>query len=170
MTVDDLPLDGSAPEPLAFVMTMAAVLALAILLGRHRHVIILRLPAQLAYVRLVTDAATQAAKLAGLDERAIGHCHVAVDEACTNIVRHAYADGEGGIIDARIEVRPGICMIVLTDYGKSYDPESVKPPCLGEALQPGGLGLYFMRNLMDEVCYTPSESGNRLVMIKRQPR
>jgi serine/threonine-protein kinase RsbW len=168
MTPGQTPFDGSSGEPLVFVAALAIGLAVAARLLRRRQIITLRVPAQLAYVRLVIEATTQAAQKAGLDEHSVTHCHVAVDEACTNIVRHAYGGEPGGIIEAEIEAEPGKCTIILEDHGKPFDPEQVAPPRLGKSLGPGGLGLYFMQTLMDEVTYTPSDTGNRLVMVKRQ--
>jgi len=168
MMPGQMPFDGSPLEPVVFVAVLAILLAIAARLLQHRHRVTLRVPAQLPYVRMVIEAATRAAQQAGLDEHSVAHCHVAVDEACTNIIRHAYGEQADGIIEVQLEAEPGTCIITLTDYGKPYDPEQVAPPRLGKALGPGGLGLYFMRTLMDEVTYTPSGSGNRLVMFKHR--
>lgn len=163
-----VPFDGFHLEPLVFVAALGLLLIITARLLRHRRKVTLHVPAQLTYVRLVIEVTTQIAQEADLDEHSVAHCHVAVDEACTNIIRHAYEGHADGIIEVRLEARPGMCIIVLTDYGEPYDPEQVAPPRLGKSLGSGGLGLYFMQTLMDEVSYTPSESGNRLVMVKRR--
>jgi len=168
MTPEQVPLNGSRLGPLIFVAALAAMLLIAARLLRHRQRVTLRVPAQLTSVRLVIEAVTQAARQAGLDEHSVAHCHVAVDEACTNIIRHSYDGCTDGIIEVQIEATPGQCVITLTDYGESYDPDRVAPPRLGKSLVAGGLGLYFMRTLMDRVAYRPSASGNRLIMVKRR--
>ena len=107
---------------------------------------------------------------AGLDDTAICRCQLAVDEACTNIIEHAY-DGEGhGDIDIRCEPEAGELVITIEDHGKRFDPESVPTPQLSsrlEEMQVGGLGLYFMRQVMDAVEFSYQDGSNKLVLVKR---
>ena len=107
---------------------------------------------------------------AGLDDTAICRCQLAVDEACTNIIEHAY-DGEGrGDIDIRCEPEAGELIITIEDRGKRFDPDAVPTPQLTsrlEDMQVGGLGLYFMRQVMDAVEFSYQDGGNKLVLVKR---
>ena len=131
----------------------------------------LTVPAHYESISKVTQLVVEAAAQAGLDERAIFHCQMAVDEACTNIVEHAYADKSQGDIHITIQVQEGVCTITLVDYGTSFDPDSIPPPRIDPdpaKMEPGGLGLHLMRELMDEVHFSFSAGENRLVMIKRQ--
>jgi anti-sigma regulatory factor (Ser/Thr protein kinase) len=95
---------------------------------------------------------------------------MAVDEACTNIIEHAYGDAPGDI-HLGCRVAPGECVITIRDRGRPFDPESVPPPdltCDLEDRRAGGLGLYLMRKLMDEVRFSfDPDKGNQVVMIKR---
>lgn len=92
-----------------------------------------------------------------------------VDEACTNIINHAYSEG-GGIISITCEMRDNELIITIGDTGKPFDPSSVLPPDLEadlDARRIGGLGIYLMRKLMDDVSYSfDAEEGNTLIMRK----
>ena len=114
----------------------------------------------------------QAATEAGLDETAICRCQLAVDEACTNIIEHGY-EGEGrGPIDIVCEPGEGELVITIEDQAKPFDPASIPEPHLNtslEDIQVGGLGLYFMRQVMDAVEFTTDDDGsNKLVLVKRR--
>lgn len=113
----------------------------------------------------------QAGRDAGLDETAVCRCQLAVDEACTNIIEHAYG-GEGrGSIDIGCEVGQGELTITIEDYGHPFDPASVPKPELNTSLdnlQIGGLGLYFIRQVMDAVEFSYEDGGNKLVLVKRR--
>lgn len=93
----------------------------------------------------------------------------AVDEACTNIIKYASSE-EGNIINIICEVQDDDFVVTIRDKGKPFDPYSVPPPDLEADLDKrrvGGLGIYLMRRLMDDVSYSfDAEKGNKLVMIK----
>jgi serine/threonine-protein kinase RsbW len=94
----------------------------------------------------------------------------AVDEACTNIINYAYS-GEGGIITITCERQGEDFVVTIMDNGKPFDPASVSLPDLKAGLDDrkiGGLGIYFMKKLMDDVSYSfDAGSGNTLVMRKK---
>jgi len=99
---------------------------------------------------------------------------LAVDEACTNAIRHSY----GGRRDARIEVSfralPDRIEIILEDDGvpalrERLAPRELRPP-EGESITPGGLGVQIMYRVFDEVDFEPGErEGNRVTMRLRRP-
>jgi len=93
----------------------------------------------------------------------------AVDEACTNIMLHAYS-GKGGVISISCELQDHDFVVTIRDNGKPFDPTSVPPPDLQADLDKrriGGLGMYLMSQLMDDVSYSSNvEKGNKLVMRK----
>jgi anti-sigma regulatory factor (Ser/Thr protein kinase) len=88
------------------------------------------------------------------------------------VIEHAYQ----GVTDGEIEVRCGMqgetLTIMILDHGKSFDPSSVRPPNIQADLserQVGGLGIYLMRKLMDEVRYEKlGKKGNLLTLTKRR--
>jgi anti-sigma regulatory factor (Ser/Thr protein kinase) len=94
----------------------------------------------------------------------------AVDEACTNIINYAYS-GKGGIITVTCESRDNDFVVTIRDTGKPFDPSLISPPDLESNLanrKIGGLGIYLMKKLMDDVSYSfDAENGNTLVMRKK---
>jgi len=115
---------------------------------------------------------THAAEAAGLDVRAVYAVQMAVDEACSNIIEHAYG-GEGlGTIECTCSINDEGLTVILRDQGRPFDPDSVPEPDLQASLEERsgrGLGLYFMRQLMDEVHFEfIPDSGNVLTMVKRR--
>jgi serine/threonine-protein kinase RsbW len=121
-------------------------------------------------LQIIADFVTAAARKAQLDEQDIFAIQMAVDEACTNVIEHAYA-GASGDVHLTCQVKPGEFTIIIRDHGRPFDPEAVPPPDLTSDLEErriGGLGLYFMQKLMDEVRFSfEPETGNQVVMIKR---
>lgn len=96
---------------------------------------------------------------------------MAVDEACSNIIEHAYG-GEGkGSIRCTCSVTDQELKVVLQDTGQSFDPSSVPRPNLSDNIderEAHGLGLYFIRQWMDEVFFETADKWNTLTMVKRR--
>lgn len=98
----------------------------------------------------------------------------AVDEACSNIIEHAYGGENRGEIECLTETKPDRIVIVLKDHGKSFDPKLIKPPdlkCPLNERKNHGLGLYFIYQWMDEVDFSRQNETNvlKLVKIKKNP-
>ncbi len=96
---------------------------------------------------------------------------LSVDEACTNIIKHAYSNKRDGVIVIRcILSSPGNKFIVnILDWGKAFDPTIIPKPDTESSLNErkvGGLGIFFMRKFMDEVKYVRDKDMNLLVMAK----
>ncbi len=162
--------EGDGLEPIVFAGVLLVLLTIAAAMGR-RYAVIRRVPARLESIRLLTGLVSDLAERARLSDQAIFDCRLAVDEACMNIIRHAYAQQPGGEIEVVVEVGEGQCIIHLTDFGESYNPNQVPLPRKGDPLEeakPGGLGLFLMRSVMNEVHYTPGPYSNCLVMVKRE--
>ncbi len=120
----------------------------------------------------ICDFVTLAAKEAGLGEKAIYAVQLAVDEACSNIIEHAYG-GEGlGDIQCTCETTKDRFSIILRDQGQPFVPLSVPEPDLNaplDEIKPRGAGLFLMHKLMDEVHFDFSEdAGNVLTMVKNR--
>jgi serine/threonine-protein kinase RsbW len=133
----------------------------------------LTVPGQFEQLAQIAEFVTRAAREAGLTDDDVFHVEMAVDEACSNIIEHAYADCSGDIDLACRSSAPGAFEITIHDSGRSFNPDLVTAPNLGtpadlEDLNEGGLGLYFMRKLMDEVRFEMvAGQGNTLTMTKR---
>ena len=120
----------------------------------------------------IGEFVTRAAGDIGLSEEEVYAVEMAVDEACTNIIEHAYG-GEGrGDIECTCRINGDKLTVMLRDRGCPFDPSSVPEPDVNAALedrQEGGLGLYLIYRLMDEVYFEfTSDSGNVLTMVKRR--
>lgn len=118
----------------------------------------------------IRELVARSAQEAGLDEQDVFQVQLSVDEACANIIDHAYAGTSGGDIVVRCCWTEEALTITLCDCGKPFDPASIPPPNLDNNLEsrtPGGLGLYFMYRMMDEVRFEFKETCNMLTMVKR---
>lgn len=96
---------------------------------------------------------------------------MAVDEACSNIIEHAYGGEGNGDIRCTCLVGGDTITITLLDHGKSFDPSKVPHPNLSKNLEDRdahGLGLYFIRKWMDEVSFKSNGVENILTMVKRK--
>jgi serine/threonine-protein kinase RsbW len=108
----------------------------------------------------------------GLDEKAVYQVEMAVDEACSNIIEHAYGVETEGEISLTCRNSTEGLTVILRDSGKPFDPKTVNSPELTAELEEReshGLGLFFIREWMDQVQYdyTPGV-GNILTMFKRR--
>lgn len=113
----------------------------------------------------------QVAQQAGLDDDQIFRVQMSVDEACANVVEHAYESSDGGKIVLKCAWDDETLTITIRDYGKPFDPQAVPAPNLStdlEARKPRGLGLYFMYQMMDQVHFEFGQDGyNTLVLVKK---
>jgi anti-sigma regulatory factor (Ser/Thr protein kinase) len=116
------------------------------------------------------------AKIGGgldLDERAINDLELAVDEACTNVVQHAYG-GKEDKLEVTIEASEEAIQVIIRDWGQAFDPLAVPIPDITVPLDRrplGGLGLFLMRRVMDQIEFRfDRTNGNTLTMIKRLDR
>ena len=119
----------------------------------------------------VCDLVEQSAVEAGLGKIESQHCQLAVDEACTNIIEHGYGGEDLGVIDILCEAHDGELVITLQDQAKQFDPSEVPAPNLKatlDELKVGGLGLYFMRQVMDAVEFSYEGGGNKVVLVKHK--
>lgn len=93
---------------------------------------------------------------------------LAVDEACQNIIRHAYKGDASGVIELTIRRDGGELIFDLVDHAPPVDPSKIKPRDLDD-VRPGGLGTHFIRNVMDraEFLPRPDGGGNLLKMVRR---
>ncbi|MBD3170666.1 MAG: SpoIIE family protein phosphatase [candidate division Zixibacteria bacterium] len=105
---------------------------------------------------------------AGLDQKVSMAMQLAIEEACSNIIRHAYLLGEG-TIHLVINIEKKKLVITLIDTGRSFEFNRDETPNLDKYVKTGrkgGLGLYLIRKVMDEVDYNQVEGENHLRMVK----
>ena len=98
---------------------------------------------------------------------------LAVDEAVTNVIEHGYGNGRSGDIRVECRIDPDKIEVLVEDRGRVFDPSTVPSPDIEDHVRQGrrkGLGIYLMRQIMDEVNYEFSPGQpNRLRLVKRIP-
>jgi serine/threonine-protein kinase RsbW len=138
-----------------------------------RHEKQMTIPGRYELITTICDFVADAANRAGLDESGVFGVQLACDEACTNIIEHAYGAEDAGEIEVRWQVTDEALTITIRDHGRPFDLDNVPPPRVPASaddvaeLKVGGLGIHFIRQMMDEISFTSSEKeGNTLVMVK----
>ena len=127
-------------------------------------------PASLDALVAISAFVNTATHKCKMSEREAWHVQLAVDEAATNIIQHAYGDTGSGTLEISWAIDAGVLTIVLHDRGRAFDPALVPVPDIHspfEDRQAGGLGIYLMNKLMDEVTYRFTHDGNELTLRKR---
>ena len=131
----------------------------------------MRMKAVLENVPRAIECVTEWAQRAGFDERALYEIQLAVDEACANVVDHAYQGADPGDIEVSCRLDDQILTVQVRDWGTGFDLTSVADPDLDAPLEErtlGGLGLFLVRQVMDDVQFrSDPELGNELMMSKR---
>lgn len=122
----------------------------------------------------VREFVSVAARRFGFAEEDVSKIALAVDEACTNIIKHAYKFDPTKSITVIVGSRNGAFEILIQDTGKEFDPALIQTPDMKEYLahyRRGGLGVYLMKSLMDKVEYkiTPGQK-NEVRLTKFLPR
>jgi serine/threonine-protein kinase RsbW len=127
----------------------------------------LRIPAKPEYITLCRLALTGLAQLRDIGEDTMADLKLALTEAVSNSVRHAYPDDADGHVDITYELQPDRLGIQVVDDGDGFDPEEA-PSFEGEELTEGGLGISIIRTIADEfeIESKPGARGSRLRFVK----
>ena len=128
----------------------------------------------------IANRGSELARVAGLLDRLGAERHlapevladmqVALDEVLTNITEYAYTDKAEHKIHIRFEVLDNVLEVVIEDDGVPFNPLAIAAPDVSAPLRErrvGGVGIHFVRGLMDEVVYDRTAERNRLVLTKR---
>ncbi|HZI89862.1 MAG TPA: SpoIIE family protein phosphatase, partial [Candidatus Polarisedimenticolia bacterium] len=132
----------------------------------------IRVPAEDRHLAEIRDFIQEAGEKLQIPGRTLGNTKLAVDEACTNVVKHSY-NGQVGFIEVIVTGNLREFSIQIHDTGESFDFRNVQSPDLKkyvETRRRGGLGVFIMNQLMDEVRYHGTPSGNVLTMTKKLGR
>ena len=126
----------------------------------------LSVPARAEYIALARLALSGLADIVALPPELLADLKLALTEAVSNSVRHAYADGTG-FVSIAYELTGDALAVEVVDDGKGFDP--TQPPQLdGEELTEGGLGIAIIRTIADEleIASSPGSRGSRLRFVK----
>jgi len=105
----------------------------------------------------------------GINDEIIYDVQLAVDEACTNIISHGYAEMDPGSIILDLEIDTDKFTLTLTDFGHSFEPSSTPIPDVDAPIEErelGGFGLFFIQQSVDEIDYRVTEDGNKMILTK----
>lgn len=132
------------------------------------------LPGRLESLPALCDFVADASRTLGIDAESAYKVQLAVEEASANVIQHGASSSQAGTLSIAVDVcRYGqTCTVTLRDQGSSFDPTSLPLPDLRPSLRkrrPGGLGIYLIRRLMDQVSYNVGDGVNTLTMVKRLP-
>jgi anti-sigma regulatory factor (Ser/Thr protein kinase) len=126
-------------------------------------------PSDPRYLCVVRGAVGTLAAVIGWDESECRAIALAVDEALTNVIRHAYHNRTDGLMELECRESADGLEIILLDNGDAPDKSKICAREIGRD-QPGGLGTHIIKQVMDKVSYEESPDGNRLVATKRLRR
>ena len=131
----------------------------------------LHVPSSTENLALIREFVSSIGTQSGLDSSEVAQLELAVDEACANVIEHAYGHDMTKEVIVRATFDDETLRIDVEDTGRGFDPDSVQPEELERLIQErksGGLGMRLMKTIMDEVHYD-IEPGkkNELHMLKR---
>jgi anti-sigma regulatory factor (Ser/Thr protein kinase) len=128
--------------------------------------------AKFEYLDEIREFVGKIAREGGFSDKDVYNIQLATDEAASNIIEHAYQNDPGEVLELSCGMKGDVITIILIDHGRSFDPSEVPLPDLKADLSDrkiGGLGIFLMRKLMDEIDYRPGpNNSNTLTMIKRK--
>ena len=123
-------------------------------------------PTDPRYLGVVRGAVGPLAALIGWDESECRAIVLAVDEALTNVIRHAYHNRTDGVMELECRENADGLEIILLDKGDAPDRSKICTREIG-CDQPGGLGTHIIKTVMDRVAYEETPEGNRFVASKQ---
>ena len=130
------------------------------------RVVALTIPAKAEYITLGRLALTGLSRLRALSDETLADLKLALTEACSNSVRHAYADAAEGSVEIRYELHADRLVIEVADAGSGFDPDAERD--VDGALTEGGLGIAIIRAIADDlhIGARPDGSGSLLRFVK----
>jgi serine/threonine-protein kinase RsbW len=132
--------------------------------ANDRGVVALSIPAKAEYIVLCRLALTGLAQVRALEPEVVADLKLALTEACTNSIRHAYEDGRMGVVDVRYELNGEKVLVEIADEGPGFEVDADRAAA-GE-LDEGGLGIAIIRALTDELAIESTGPGSRLRFVK----
>jgi serine/threonine-protein kinase RsbW len=133
--------------------------------------LVISIPSQTSYLGLVRDLTKKMAEAAGFDEATADRLALAVDEATTNVIEHAYNGAADKELEVRIEDRGADFRVDVVDTGAMVDPRALPRVDLERYVterRTGGLGVHLMEKIMDSVTFRRSARRNVCCLVKRK--
>lgn len=131
-----------------------------------RNSAIIIIPSHPKYLSIVRAVTGKMAELSGMAESAIEDVKLAVDEACSNVIKHAYKEVANQKIILRFKTSSKGFEVIIDDNGIKVLPESLVGRDL-EDIRPGGLGIHFIKKVFDVFAFDDKKKkGNRLRLLR----
>ena len=130
---------------------------------------VLRIPAKLEGMDVILAFVSYLLDINGCSAKARTQLRIAVEELYVNVTLYAYPDGDGWA-EIRGSVEDGVVTLKLIDAGRPFDPLAKEDPDImlsGEERGIGGLGIFMVKNTMDEMAYEYRDGCNRLTLRKQ---
>lgn len=116
----------------------------------------LKIPSITENLQMIREFVLKIAAKTGFNEETQEQIALAVDEACTNVIKHAHHHDARRLMDIQIQTDENKMKITITDKGRGFDITKLKDPDIEKFIKEsrhGGLGIYLIKTLMDEVDY-----------------
>ena len=135
----------------------------------------IRRPGTLDHLPALVEFVREACERTGADASSCFALRLAVEEVCTNLMRHGYGGrAESGPIEVSVSGVPGRLVVTITDFAPPFSPDAAPTPDIDaswEERRIGGLGWHLVKSVVDEVRYEANAAaGNRLTLVKKTPR
>jgi anti-sigma regulatory factor (Ser/Thr protein kinase) len=128
------------------------------------------IPAKPQFLKIIRLTVRHICEVVGFSKEDHNNITLAVDEACTNIIKHTYEGATAKPIHFSCEVHKDRVEFFLRDFGKKLNISDIKSRQLDD-IRPGGLGVHLIKSVMDEVVYENDfETGNQIHLIKYLPQ
>ena len=130
-------------------------------------------PAALASLESIQTFIAEHVSQAGLDIRCFPSLPLIVEEIIVNIITHAYKDTDAGIIAIELKLLPDRICISFSDRGHPFDPLALEPPDITMTIEErdiGGLGLFMVKQMADEIKYHRHHDKNLLTITLRSKK
>jgi serine/threonine-protein kinase RsbW len=138
----------------------------------RRPALVLGVPSRTEFLAAIRDATRRMAEIAGFDSAQADQLALAVDEASTNVIEHAYGGAGDRRIELRFDERGAELRVEVVDQGTAVDPRAVPEVDLrryASERRTGGLGMHLMGRIMDTVTFRRDGRSNVCCMVKRKP-
>ncbi len=123
-------------------------------------------PSDPKYLRIVRRVLESYMEQVPIEPDEAGRLVLAIDEACSNVIKYAYESDASKTIEVTISSEDDVLRFSVRDYGRKPDLSTIAPRPL-EEVRPGGLGTHFIRSVMDTVSYNlDNEQGTQLIMTR----
>ena len=138
---------------------------------RAKPSLVVKIPSETSYLALVRDLTKKMAEAAGFADATADRLALAVDEATTNVIEHAYKGATDEEVELRFEDRGAEFRVEIIDTGRMIDPRTVPRVDLERFVterRTGGLGMHLMEKIMDSCTFRRSGRRNVCLLVKRK--